>query len=150
MDVILLEKIRNLGGLGDQVKVRPGFARNYLIPYGKAVPATAENKQKFDARRKELEGMQEEALAKARARAEQIDGVTIQIMRKVSEEGKLFGSVGARDIAEAAHEAGFEVAKSEIQLAQGPIKETGDHEVWVSLHPEINARMIVSVVGEAS
>ena len=149
MEVILLEKVRNLGALGDQVKVRAGFARNFLIPYGKAVVANAENKAKFEARRAELEKAQADALDKARSRAEGLSGATIQIARKVSEDGTMFGSVGTRDIADAAKAAGFDVAKSEIQLSTGPIKTVGDHDVVVSLHPEVNAKIIVSVVGEA-
>jgi large subunit ribosomal protein L9 len=148
MQVILLEKIRNLGGLGDQVKVRSGFARNYLIPYGKAVVANEENRQKFEARRAELEKAQMDALDKARARAEKLAGATVQIVRKVSEEGKLFGSVGVRDIADAMTAAGFELEKSEIHLDHGPIKDIGDHEVSVSLHAEVNLKIHVSVVGE--
>lgn len=149
MDVILLEKIRNLGGLGDQVKVRAGFARNYLIPYGKAVMATAENKTKFEARRAEFEKAHADSLEKARERAHKLDGVTVQVVRKVSEDGTMFGSVGTRDIAEAVTQAGFVLAKSEIHLSAGPIKTIGDHEVPVSLHPEISAKIIVSVIGEA-
>ncbi|GMR03658.1 MAG: 50S ribosomal protein L9 [Gammaproteobacteria bacterium] len=148
MEVILLDKVRNLGDLGDQVKVKAGFARNYLLPYGKAVVANAENKAKFRTRRAELEEVQREAMEKARARAEQMNGVTVQIVRKVGEEGKLFGSVGPRDISDAMREAGFELAKSEIHLSEGPLKEIGDHEVAVSLHPEVNIKIIVSVVGE--
>lgn len=149
MDVILLEKIRNLGGLGDQVKVRAGFARNYLIPYGKAVMATAENKTKFEARRAEFEKAQADSLEKARERAQKLDGVTVQVVRKVSEDGTMFGSVGTRDIAEAVTQAGFVLAKSELHLSGGPIKTIGDHEIPVSLHPEISAKIIVSVIGEA-
>jgi large subunit ribosomal protein L9 len=148
MEVILLEKVRNLGALGDQVKVKSGFARNFLIPYGKAVLANADNKAKFDARRAELEKVQGEALAAAQARAEKLNGATVQIARKLSEEGKLFGSVGIKDIVEALHAAGFEVAKSELHLSAGAFKDIGDHEVAVSLHPEVNIKIIVSVVGE--
>ena len=149
MDVILLEKIRNLGGLGDQIKVRAGFARNYLIPYGKAVVANAENKAKFEARRAELEKAQQDSLEKARSRAEKMGGATVQILRKVSEEGKLFGSVGTRDVVEAMAQIGFDVSKSEVQLPHGPIKEVGDHELSLNLHPEISVKIIASVVGEA-
>ena len=149
MEVILLEKVRNLGALGEQVKVRTGFARNYLIPYGKAVVATPENKAKFEARRAELERAENEALDKARRRAETLTGVTVQIVRKVSEDGTMFGSVGLRDITDALAAAGFEVAKSEVHLSQGPIKTIGDHEVPITLHPEVNATIIVSVVGES-
>ena len=148
MEVILLEKVRNLGAIGDQVKVKSGFARNFLIPYGKAVSANAENRAKFEARRAELEKAATEALTLAQARAEKMSGATVQVVRKISEEGKLFGSVGIKDICDAMHEAGYELAKSEVHLDRGPIKEVGDHEVSVSLHPEVNFKIIVSVVGE--
>ena len=148
MEVILLEKMRNLGNLGDQVKVKSGFARNYLIPYGKAVSANDENRAKFEAQRAELEKAQADALGKAQARAEKMTGFTVQIVRKVSEEGKLFGSVGIRDICDAMEQAGFELARSEVHLDRGPLKEIGDHEISVSLHPEVNFKLIVSVVGE--
>jgi large subunit ribosomal protein L9 len=148
MEVILLEKVRNLGKLGDQVKVKSGFARNYLIPYGKAVTANAENRAKFEAQRAELEKMQTDALDKAQSRAARMTGVTLQIVRKMSEEGKLFGSVGIRDICEAMAQAGFELERSEVHLDRGAFKDVGDHEVSVSLHPEVNFKIIVSVVGE--
>ena len=148
MEVILLEKVRNLGKLGDQVKVKSGFARNYLIPYGKAVTANDENRAKFEAQRAELEKTQADAMDRAQARAAKMTGITLQIVRKVSEEGKLFGSVGIRDICEAMEQAGFELVRSEIHLVRGPLKEVGDHEISVSLHPEINFKIIVSVVGE--
>lgn len=148
MEVILLEKVRNLGNLGDQVRVKAGFARNYLIPYGKAVSANAENRAKFEAQRAELERAQADALARAQARAEKMTGFTVQVVRKVSEEGKLFGSVGIRDICEAVAQAGFELARSEVHLDRGPLKEIGDHEISVSLHPEVNFKLIVSVIGE--
>lgn len=149
MEIILLEKIRNLGELGAQVSVKPGYARNFLIPSGKAVSATKENKAIFDARRAELEKAQSEAIADARKRAEGIDGATVQITRKAGEGGKLFGSVGTGDIAEAASEAGFELHKSEILLSRGALKEIGDHEVAISLHPEVHCKIVVSIVGEA-
>lgn len=148
MEVILLEKVRNLGDLGEQVKVKAGFARNYLIPYGKAVTANDENRAKFEARRAELEKAQTDALAKAQTRAEKMTGYTVQITRKMSEEGKLFGSVGIRDICDAMEQAGFELERSEIHLDRGPLKEIGDHEISVSLHPEVNFKLIVSVIGE--
>lgn len=148
MEVILLEKVRNLGNLGEQVKVKSGFARNYLIPYGKAVTANEENRAKFEAQRAELEKAQADALGKAQIRAGKMTGFTIQIVRKVSEEGKLFGSVGIRDICEAMEQVGFELERSEVHLDRGPLKEVGDHEVSVSLHPEVNFKIIVSVVGE--
>lgn len=148
MEVILLEKVRNLGNLGDQVKVKSGFARNYLIPYGKAVTANEANRAKFEAQRAELEKAQADTLGKAQARAEKMTGYTVQIVRKVSEEGKLFGSVGIRDICDAMEQAGFELERSEIHLDRGPLKEIGDHEISVSLHPEVNFKLIVSVIGE--
>jgi large subunit ribosomal protein L9 len=148
MEVILLEKVRNLGNLGEQVKVKSGFARNYLIPYGKAVTANEANRAKFEAQRAELEKAQADALGKAQARAEKMTGYTVQIVRKVSEEGKLFGSVGIRDICDAMEQAGFELERSEIHLDRGPLKEIGDHEISVSLHPEVNFKLIVSVIGE--
>lgn len=148
MEVILLEKVRNLGNLGEQVKVKSGFARNYLIPYGKAVTANEANRAKFEAQRAELEKAQADALGKAQARAEKMTGYTVQIVRKVSEEGKLFGSVGIRDICDAMKQAGFELERSEIHLDRGPLKEIGDHEISVSLHPEVNFKLIVSVIGE--
>ena len=148
MEVILLEKVRNLGSLGEKVKVKAGFARNYLIPYGKAVTANEENRAKFEAQRAKLELAQSDLLGKAQARAKQMAGLTLQIVRKVSEEGKLFGSVGNRDVCEAMTLAGFVIAKSEVHLDQGPLKDVGDHEVSVSFHPEVNFKVIVSVVGE--
>lgn len=148
MEVILLEKVRNLGAIGDQVKVKSGFARNFLIPYGKAVSASAENRAKFEARRAEIEKAATAALAQAQGRAVKMSGVTVQVVRKIGEEGKLFGSVGIKDICDAMHEAGYELAKSEVHLDRGSIKDVGDHEVAVSLHPEVNLKIIVSVVGE--
>ncbi len=148
MEVILLEKVRNLGNLGEQVKVKAGFARNFLIPYGKAVTASEENRAKFEARRAELEKAQTDVLGKAQARAEKMTGYTVQITRKMSDEGKLFGSVGIRDICDAMEQAGFELERSEIHLDRGPLKEIGDHEISVSLHPEVNFKLIVSVIGE--
>ena len=148
MNVILLEKIRNLGDLGQEVKVKPGYARNYLVPYGKAVAANEENRSKFEARRAELEKTQADALSAAQARAEKMDGATVQIAAKAGDEGKLFGSVGAKEIADALTAAGFEAERSEVLLPEGPIKEVGDQEVTLSLHPEVNARIIVSVVTE--
>jgi large subunit ribosomal protein L9 len=148
MEVILLQKVRNLGALGDVVRVRAGFARNYLIPYGKAITATEESKARFEAQRAEFERKQNEELASAKDRADKLNGMTLQIVRKVSEEGKLFGSVTIRDICDAAQTAGIAIERSEVHLPSGPLKEIGDHEVAVSLHPEVNFKIIVSVVGE--
>lgn len=148
MNVILLEKIRNLGELGQEVKVKSGYARNYLLPYSKAVMANTDNREKFEARRAELEKTQAVSLGSAQARGEKLDGVTVQIVMKAGEEGKLFGSVGAREIADALAASGFDAERSEIQLPDGPIKEIGDHEVTLSLHPEVSVKTIVSVITE--
>lgn len=148
MDVILLEKVRNLGNLGDQVKVRAGFGRNYLIPQGKAVIANEKNKAAFEARRAELEMHQADALGKAQARAEKMSGATVQILAKAGEEGKLFGSIGTADIAEAMTQAGFPLERAEIHLPAGPLKQIGDFEIPVSLHTEVNFNIHVSVVAE--
>ncbi|MFQ5995598.1 MAG: 50S ribosomal protein L9 [Acidiferrobacterales bacterium] len=148
MQVILLEEVQNLGNLGDEVRVKPGYARNYLIPYGKAVIANAENRARFDAQRAELEQQHAEALASAQDRAKGLEGARVEIVRKVSEEGKLFGSVSTRDIVEAMEEAGFELHRSEVHLPTGPLKEVGDHEVQVTLHPEVDVNIKVSIVGE--
>ena len=148
MDVILLEKVRNLGNLGDQVKVRSGYGRNFLIPQGKAVIANAKNKATFEARRAELEKSQAEHLVAAQARAEKMSGATVQIVAKAGEEGKLFGSIGTADIAEAMTQNGFKLERSEIHLPTGPIKQIGDFEIPVSLHTEVNFKIHVSVVAE--
>lgn len=148
MEVILLEKVHKLGELGDQVKVKPGFGRNYLIPSGKAVSATIDNIAKFDARRAELEKQQQESLTAATARAEKINAVAISIARKAGAEGKLFGSVGTIDIADAVTESGVELAKHEIRLPDGPIRSTGDFEVNIQLHADVSANIKVSVVPE--
>ncbi len=148
MQVILLEEVQNLGNLGDEVKVKSGYARNYLIPYGRAVIANKENRAAFEARRTELEQVHGEALAKARERADKMDGTSVQLVRKVSEEGKLFGSVSTLDIAEAMQTAGHDLQKSEIHLGAGPLKDVGDHEIAVTLHPEVDIKITVSIVGE--
>jgi large subunit ribosomal protein L9 len=148
MDVILLEKVRNLGNLGDQVKVRAGFGRNYLIPQGKAVIANAKNKAAFETRRAELEKHAAEELTKAQTRAEKMSGATVQILSKAGEEGKLFGSIGTADIAEAMTNSGFPLERAEIHLPSGPIKAIGDYEIPVSLHSEVNFKIHVSVVAE--
>ncbi|MDA8384310.1 MAG: 50S ribosomal protein L9 [Betaproteobacteria bacterium] len=149
MQIILLEKVRNLGDLGDQVTVKPGFGRNFLIPTGKAVRATPENKARFEAERAERERRQQEHLAAARARGERLNGATVQLVRKAGEEGRIFGSVGTTDIADALVASGFEVAKAEIELPDGPLKAVGDHELHVSLHAEVTATIIVSIVAES-
>lgn len=148
MDVILLQKVDNLGGLGDKVKVRAGYGRNFLIPQGLAKPATAANVAEFEARRAELEKAAAETLAAAEARKEKFEGQTITITSKSGGEGKLFGSIGTVDIAEAATAAGFEVERKEVRLPEGPIRTTGEHEVELHLHADVNTIIKVVVVGE--
>jgi large subunit ribosomal protein L9 len=148
MEVILLEKIENLGGLGEKVKVKPGHARNYLIPQGKAKFATAENLAEFEARRAELEKAAAEGLEAAEARREQIEGLVVNIPVKAGSEGKLFGSVGTDDIAAAISEAGAEVAKREVRMPSGPIRQTGEYEIGIHLHSDVNVVVTVNVVPE--
>lgn len=148
MQVILLEEVQNLGNLGEEVRVKPGYARNYLLPYGKAVIANEQNRATLEARRTDLEKMHTGVLAKAQERARLMEGATVQISRKVGEEGQLFGSVTTLDIVDAMAQAGVELEKSEIHLSTGPIKEIGDHEIAVSLHPEVHVKITVVVVEE--
>jgi large subunit ribosomal protein L9 len=147
MDVILLEKVGGLGNLGDKVKVKGGFGRNFLIPYGKAVSATPANVAHFEARRAELEASASERLAAAQARAEKLTGLKVTIRGNSGDEGKLFGSVGTRDIAEAVTSAaGIEVGKSEVRMPNGVIRNIGDFEVDVQLHSDVTVTIAVSVV----
>jgi large subunit ribosomal protein L9 len=149
MEVILLENIGNLGDLGDKVEVKAGFGRNYLIPQGKAVPATEANVAEFEARRAELEKAAAETQAAAEARAESINALgLISIPANAGEEGKLFGSVGTRDIAEAVTAAGCEVDKSEVRLPEGALRELGEYEIAIQLHGDVIAMVAVAVVPE--
>ena len=148
MDVILLERLANLGGLGEVVKVKPGFARNYLIPHGKARRATPENIAEFESRREELEKAQAEALALAQDRATKLDGLMLQITRKAGVDGKLFGSVTNFDITEALEALGHEVPKAAIRMPQGPLKQIGDYDITIALHADVPATIKVSVLGE--
>lgn len=148
MEVILLEKVHKLGALGDRVNVKPGFGRNYLIPSGKAVSATADNIAKFDARRAELEKQEQDALNAASSRAEKLNTTTVSIARKAGDEGKLFGSVGTADIAEAVTATGVELSKQEIRLPEGPIRSIGEIELNVQLHADVSATIKVNVVAE--
>lgn len=148
MQVILLEKVANLGQLGDVVRVKDGFARNYLIPQGKARRATPENLAEFEKRRAELEKVQAEALAAAQEKASRLDGLTMQIPQKAGVDGKLFGSVTNFDIAEALGKQGFEVSKSSIRMPQGPLKNVGEHALKVALHTDILVTVNVSVIPE--
>ncbi|WP_018625238.1 50S ribosomal protein L9 [Kangiella aquimarina] len=148
MNVILLEKIRNLGDLGDSVTVAAGYGRNFLIPQGKAVPATKENIKHFEERRAELQAAADEKLAKAQARAEQLAGLTVTIPANAGDEGKLFGSVGTADIADAVTAQGVELEKKEVRMPEGAIRQTGEFTFEVHLHPEVEANIKVVVVGE--
>lgn len=148
MEIILLEKIPNLGNLGDKVSVRPGYGRNYLIPKGKAVAATAEKLAEFERQRAELEEKAAHELAAARARSEAIAQLAVTISRKAGEEGRLYGSVGTKDIAEAATAAGVPVKRHEVRLPTGPIRQTGEYEVRLHLHSDVDATLRVTVVGE--
>jgi large subunit ribosomal protein L9 len=148
MQVILLEKMANLGQLGDVVKVKDGFARNFLIPHGKAKRATPANLAEFEQRRAELEAAQTAALAAAQEKGAKIDGMMLQVTQKAGVDGKLFGSVTNIDISEALKKQGFDVPKAAIRMPQGPIKTVGDHPLKVALHTDVVVSMTVSVLGE--
>jgi large subunit ribosomal protein L9 len=149
MQVILLEKVVNLGGLGEVVKVKDGFARNFLIPQGKAKRATPENLAEFETRRADLEKTQADALAAAQERGAKVDGLTVQIARKAGVDGRLFGSVTTYDIAEALQGLGHEVERAAIRLPQGPLKAIGDYDLALALHSDIVVHIKVSVLGES-
>ena len=148
MEVILLEKLPNLGGLGDVVKVKSGFARNFLIPHGKARRATPENIAEFETRREDLEKAQAEALTLAQEHASKLEGLLLQISRKAGVDGKLFGSVTNFDIAEALEALGHQVPKAAIRMPQGPLKQIGDYDLTLALHADVMAQIKVSVLGE--
>lgn len=148
MEVILLEKIHKLGEFGEKVTVRPGYGRNYLIPKRKAVPATAENVAKFEEQRAELERAQAEGQANAEAQAEKLQGIEVTIKANAGAEGKLFGSVGTSDIAEAVVAAGGAVEKRDIRLPQGPLRDVGEYEVSVHLHADVDVKIKVTIIAE--
>lgn len=148
MEVILLERIVNLGDLGDKVQVKSGYGRNFLIPKNKAVPATQENVITFEARRAELERVERGKIGDAEARAEKVNGLDITLTAKSGEEGKLFGSITVRDIVEAAEKRGVEIDKSEVHLPDGPIRALGEYEINVQLHPEVIATIRIGVIAE--
>jgi large subunit ribosomal protein L9 len=149
MEVILLENIGNLGGLGDKVNVKSGYGRNYLIPQGKAVAATSANLVEFEARRAELEAAAAAVLAAAETRAEAINAFgVLTIEANAGEEGKLFGSIGTRDIADALTAAGTEVDKAEVRLPDGALRELGEFEVAIQVHHDVTAMVVVAVVAE--
>ena len=149
MQVILLQNMQHLGELGDEVQVKPGFARNYLIPQGMAVAATAGNRADFESRRAELVRQQAAILATAEARAQALEDVTVTVARRAGEGGRLFGSVGAADIAEAIQAAGVEVQKGEVRLAEGPIRQIGEHRVTIHLQVGVDATLSVVVEPES-
>ena len=148
MQVILMEKVVNLGGLGDVVKVKDGFARNFLIPQGKAKRATESNLKAFESRRAELEKAQAAALTKAKERAAKLEGLTLQITQKAGPDGRLFGSVTNYDIVEALNKQGHEVERAQIRMPQGPLKQVGDSPIEIALHTDVTATITVSVLGE--
>lgn len=149
MEVILLDNVGSLGGLGDRVDVKPGYGRNFLIPQGKAVPATAENVEKFEARRAELEAAAAATLSAAQKRAEAIQALEqLQIAATAGEEGKLFGSIGTRDIADALTAAGCDTDKAEVRLPDGAIRELGEYEIMIQLHADVVTTANIAVVAE--
>ncbi|MEK9867015.1 MAG: 50S ribosomal protein L9 [Betaproteobacteria bacterium] len=145
MEVILLEQVVNLGRLGDVVSVKQGYARNFLIPQGKAKRATKENLAEFEQRRAELEAQQAQILADAQAKLEKVNGVSVEIIQKAGVDGRLFGSVTHYDIADALKAKGHEINKNQIQMPTGPIKQIGDSEISISLHADVTATITVSV-----
>ncbi len=149
MNVILMERVQNLGDLGDQVSVKAGYGRNFLIPQGKAVSANKENVAKFEERRAELEKAAAEKLAAAEVRKTALEALAITITHQAGEEGKLFGSVGTHDIADAIATAGAEVSRAEIRLSEGSLRQVGDYDVSVELHSDVVATVKLSVVAEA-
>jgi len=149
MEVILLEKIANLGALGDKVSIKAGYGRNYLVPQGKAVAATAEKIKEFEARRAELEKVAADKLAAANARANALGKLEVVITHKAGEEGKLFGSVGTQNIADAITEAGAKVAKHEVRLPDGVIRQVGTYDIDIDLHSDVVVTMPINVAAEA-
>jgi large subunit ribosomal protein L9 len=150
MDLILLQKVTNLGNLGDKVNVKPGYGRNFLVPQGKAVPATAANLAEFEAKRADYEAKAQAALDGAAARQAKLEDASVTISANASTEGKLYGSVGPRDIAEAFTAAGLPVEKSEVVMGEGPIRNIGEYDVLVHLHADIETTVKVVVVAEAA
>ena len=148
MEIILLEQVVNLGRLGDLVNVKEGYARNYLIPQGKAQRATKENLAEFEQKRAELEAQQAKILSDAQTKFEKIDGASIEIMQKAGVDGRLFGSVTHYDIADALNVQGYEINKNQIQMPTGPLKQIGEASISVSLHAEVVATITVTVLPE--
>jgi len=149
MEVILLEKIANLGNLGDKVSIKAGFGRNYLVPQGKAVPATAKKIAEFEARRADLEKAAADKLSAAQTHADRLSKLKVVISHKAGDEGRLFGSVGTHNIAEAINNAGGVVEKQQIRLPHGTIRHVGDYDVDINLHSDVTVTMSISIVAEA-
>jgi large subunit ribosomal protein L9 len=149
MQVILMEKVANLGNLGDVVKVKDGFARNYLIPHGKAKRATPDNLKAFEARRAELEQAHGKALAEAQERGAKLEGLTVQIAQKAGVDGRLFGSVTNYDIVEALQKQGIEIERRQVRMPQGPLKQVGDFPIEIELYTDVVSTITVSVLSEA-
>jgi large subunit ribosomal protein L9 len=148
MDVILLQKVANLGNIGDRVKVRSGYGRNFLLPGGKATLATPDNVKRFEARREELEKLAREHLSSAEERGVAMKDFKLTITAKAGTEGKLFGSIGTSDVAEAATKAGFKVERSEVRMPNGPLRTVGEHSVGLHLHADIDVPLTVLIVAE--
>ena len=148
MQVILMEKVANLGELGDVVKVKDGYARNFLIPHGKAKRATPDNLKAFESRRSELEKAQSEILAKAQERGSKLEGLTVQITQKAGPDGRLFGSVTNYDIVEELKKQGHEVERANIRMPQGPLKQVGEYPLQIALHTDVTVTVKVAVLGE--
>jgi large subunit ribosomal protein L9 len=148
MEVILLQKVANLGNIGDRVKVKSGFGRNYLLPSGKATVATPEHIAAFEARRTELEAMAAGELVGAQARAKLLEGFTLTMTAKAGNEGKLFGSIGTADVADACKAAGHEIERSEVRLPGGPLRMVGEHVVTLHLHADVDVDLPVTIVAE--
>jgi large subunit ribosomal protein L9 len=149
VELILLTKVTNLGNLGDKVKVKPGYGRNFLVPQGKAVPATEANLAEFEKRRAEYESRMQASLSDAEARRQQLESAQVEISANASTEGKLYGSVGPRDIAEAFTAAGHPLSKSEVVMGEGPIRRTGEFDVEIALHADVHVKVKVVVKPEA-
>lgn len=148
MEIILLQKVANLGNIGDRVKVKSGYGRNYLLPQGKGTLATADNIAKFESRRAEIEQAAKAELEAAQARAAKLEGFKLTLTAKAGGEGKLFGSIGTTDIAEGARKAGHAIERSEVRLPQGPIRLAGEHVVQIHLHTDLTVDLPVTVIGE--
>ena len=148
MDIILLQKVANLGQIGDRVKVKSGYARNFLVPTGKATVATVKNIAQFEAQRAVLEAKANEELALAQARALKFENFKLELRAKAGTEGKLFGSIGTADIAEAAGKAGQPITRAEVRMPTGPIRSTGEHQVQLHLHTDVDVTLVVTIVAE--